>query len=47
MRVKINKETLKLNRFAKSVIKSTILGLLEPLKRKDKKIKKVDIKLEV
>ncbi|MFC1679120.1 molybdopterin-guanine dinucleotide biosynthesis protein B [Elusimicrobiota bacterium] len=45
--VKVNDENLPLNPFAQSMIKSTVLGLLEPLKRKSGAIKKIDVKLEV
>lgn len=47
IKVKVNQENLVLNPFTKNMIKSTILGLLKSLKKKDKKIKKIDIKMEV
>ena len=47
IKVKVNDENLSLNSFTKGIIKSAILGLLAPLKRKDKIIKRIDIKMEV
>jgi molybdopterin-guanine dinucleotide biosynthesis protein B len=45
--VRVNNENLPLNPFTKSMLKSAISGLIEPLKRTDKSIKKIDIKMEV
>ena len=47
MIIKVNDKSLPLNRFTKRMLKSAILGLIEPLKRKSKTIKKIDIKIEV
>lgn len=47
VRLQINDKTIPLNSFLKTTLKNTILGLVSSLKREEKAIKNVDIKLEV
>lgn len=47
IKVKVNDKDLPLNPIIRSIIRNTIAGLIEPLKRKDKSIKRIDINMEV
>ncbi len=47
IKVKVNGKDLPLNPIIRSIIRNTIAGLIEPLKRKDKSIKRIDINMEV
>ena len=47
IKVKVNDEDLPLKPIIRSIIRNTIAGLTEPLKRKDKIIKRIDINMEV
>lgn len=47
LKLKVNDENLELNQFMRKMLRETIAGMIGTLDRKDEKIKKIDIKMEV